>query len=69
MTEEQRQPESQSKPVHMTDLVSCPKCGASNRRDERYCSVCGARIEAQELAMEAGKDQGGLLSKLFGRRR
>jgi len=67
MSKEQRQPETQSD-VHMLGLVSCPKCGASNKRDERYCTVCGARIEVKELAMEAGKGKGGFLSRFFGKR-
>ena len=54
------QPESTSQqPMHMTDLLDCPKCGASNAIGTRYCDHCGASLagvkpRSELRAMEAG---------------
>lgn len=69
------QPESTSKqPMHMTDLLDCPKCGSSNAIGTRYCDHCGAslagvksRSELSALEADSGK-QGGFLNKIFGKR-
>ena len=30
------------------DVVTCPKCGASNERDAKFCSGCGAELVVSE---------------------
>lgn len=33
-----------AEPVKLEDLKTCPKCGESNRKEERHCSHCGASL-------------------------
>lgn len=32
--------------VTSTEKHTCPKCGASNANDSRFCITCGAKMEA-----------------------
>jgi hypothetical protein len=69
------QPESTSEQaMHMTDLLDCPKCGASNAIGTRYCDHCGAslagvkpRSELRALEAGSGKERG-FLGKILGKR-
>ncbi|WP_434510323.1 zinc-ribbon domain-containing protein [Desulfitobacterium sp. AusDCA] len=31
--------------VYSTQIIKCPKCGASNLRDKKICKKCGAVLE------------------------
>ncbi|HHX64609.1 MAG TPA: zinc-ribbon domain-containing protein [Chloroflexi bacterium] len=63
--------EKEDRPVSM--LVDCPRCGQSNPMGERYCVNCGASLAGVEATprepAEAGEKKGGVLNRLFGKRR
>ena len=51
------------------ELVSCPKCGHSNRVGVRYCGICGANMAgAVPARAEEPSERRGLFGKLFGKK-
>jgi len=51
-------------------LLSCPKCGASNPADTRFCVSCGASMAGATSAQpaQAAEKKKGFWGKLFGKR-
>jgi ribosomal protein L37AE/L43A len=51
------------------ELVSCPKCGRSNRVGVRYCGICGASMAgAVSARAQEPSEKRGFFGKLFGRK-
>ncbi len=51
----------------ITHLTECPKCGASNPPDTRYCERCGASLAMMAAAAGAetsGEKKQGLFARL-----
>jgi len=53
----------------ITHLTQCPKCGASNPPDARYCERCGASLVVAATGAGTQPDgrKQGFLARLFGR--
>jgi ribosomal protein L40E len=53
----------------ITHLTDCPKCGASNPPDARYCERCGASlaVAATGARTQRGGRRQGFLARLLGR--
>ncbi|MHB0856081.1 MAG: zinc-ribbon domain-containing protein [Anaerolineae bacterium] len=64
MTEQTGHPERVADPI--AKMKDCPKCGASNPPDVRYCDNCGASMVGA-TASEPQK-KGGFLGKVLGKR-
>ena len=71
MTVSPSQSPSSTEAVHISELVSCPKCEHSNAPDLRYCDNCGDSLSGASPAKAAAtkRKRQGFLTKLFGRKK
>lgn len=55
--------------ARIAELVTCPKCGESNKVGVRYCDNCGASMAgAVSAKVEEPSEKKGFFSRLFGKK-
>ena len=54
----------------MSSVYTCPKCGAQNRSEARFCQQCGANLAADRVPLPSGSSEPaqppGFLQRVFG---